>query len=556
MKRSSGNWLYLIIVAAFSILGMKALIHPGLFTAHDIWHQVVRLYYYYQGISDGQIPPVWIGQLANSFGYPLFLFSYHLPWIIGIPFLEIGFDIPNTLKILFFLSFLTSGFSMYFFAKNLLENKLAASLSAILYLWLPYHFLVTFVSASIGVAFVFTFLPLVFLGINLLKQGKRAGILMLSIGLSGIILSHIMHLVFLSPIILIFFFWGFQYTQRKIHFLKEISIGIILGVLISSFYLIPAVYYNNFTRVHQETGFYELYKRNFVNFSQLVYSKWGYSPIVNNAKNGEISFQLGIVQWISILGLISLVFLRKLNKKHQALSLYLLFGFIVSIFLMLDLSGFIWKFLVRLVAIDYPFRLLLPASFIASIAAGIIVVNINSKLQKIVFVFLILVVLYTNRNHINVNQYTNFPISTYLNIETEITTNTFNEYLPIKADGKLLNKPWNEVVGENMSALNTIHKTNLLSFNLNVTKEGSASAGQFNFPGQALYLDSKPYKFDADKEGRINFNAPKGNYTVTIKYQETFLMKISKLLTITGILITLYFFLKEIKLFNKKRTFD
>ncbi len=120
MKRSSGNWLYLIIVAAFSILGMKALIHPGLFTAHDIWHQVVRLYYYYQGISDGQIPPVWIGQLANSFGYPLFLFSYHLPWIIGIPFLEIGFDIPNTLKILFFLSFLTSGFSMYFFAKNLL----------------------------------------------------------------------------------------------------------------------------------------------------------------------------------------------------------------------------------------------------------------------------------------------------------------------------------------------------------------------------------------------------------------------------------------------------
>ena len=89
------DWFYLIIILLFSVWGMKALLHPGLFTAHDIWHQVVRLYYYYQAVNDGQIPPYWISQLANSFGYPLFFFSYHMPWIIGVILTKIGFDIPN-----------------------------------------------------------------------------------------------------------------------------------------------------------------------------------------------------------------------------------------------------------------------------------------------------------------------------------------------------------------------------------------------------------------------------------------------------------------------------
>src|SRR3990172_43959 len=197
MKKKSGDLSYLLAIVLFSILGMKALIAPGLFTAHDISHQVVRFFYYSQIVNGGQFPPYWIGRLANGFGYPLFFFSYHLPWIIGVALLKAGLDIPNALKTLLFLSYIGSGFTMYFFVKSLFKNRFSALLSSILYLWLPYHFLIIFVGASLGIAFVYIFLPLLFLGIHLTRDGSKIGIPILALGLSGLILSHIMHLIFL-----------------------------------------------------------------------------------------------------------------------------------------------------------------------------------------------------------------------------------------------------------------------------------------------------------------------------------------------------------------------
>lgn len=544
------DFLYLMCIVAFSIMGMKALFHPGLFTAHDIWHQVVRFYYYSQAVHDGQWPPYWIGQLAKGFGYPLFFFSYHLPWIIGILLLNIGFNFSDTIKALFFLSFMGSGITMYFLVNALLKSRLSAILSSILYLWLPYHFLIIFVSASMGIAFVFTFLPLVFLGIHLIKEGSRYGLPILAVAISGIILSHIMHLIFLLPIIIIFLLWELRNTQKRITFLINCFLAVIFASLISSFYLLPAAYYSRYTRVHQETGFYELYRRNFINFNQLIYSKWGFSPIVNNAKDGEISFQLGIAQWISVVTLFLLLILRKLSKPYFSLSLYLLLGFITSIICMLDFSTPLWSLLVKQVSVDFPFRLLLPASFIASICAGIIVVNLNKKLKSLVFIFLVLVALYTNRNHINVNQYTNFPIPSYLDLETEVTTNTFNEYLPIQANPKLLNKPWNEIVGDNLSVSQVKHTTNLLSFNVNAKKDQVVSAGQFYFPGQTIYLNNNFSSFSTDKDGRVSFKLPAGFHTVTVKFEDTTFIGISKILTALGIIILLSLTFKKFA-FNK-----
>lgn len=518
---------------------MKALFHPGLYTAHDIWHQVVRFYYYSQAVNDGQFPPYWIGQLANHFGYPLFFFSYHLPWIFGVLLLKIGVDFFGTIKILFFLSYLFSGIFMYFFVKSLLKDSLAALLSSILYLWLPYHFLITFVGASLGIAFVFCFLPLICLGIYNLAAIPKLGIPQLALGFAGIILSHIMHLVFLLPVILIFTLWAIRCAISKVLLIKNLFFGIILGISISSFYLLPATYYNQFTRVHQEEGITKLFERNFITLKQLVYSKWGFSPIVNNAKNEEISLQLGIAQWISLSLLFGLVIMKKLSKYRNDLSIYLLAGFAISIFLMLDYSSNLWKFLVKYVALDFPFRLILPATFIASICSGIVLTSIPKRLKNFTFLLLMLIAIYTNRNHLNINQYTDFPITSYLNLETEITTNTFNEYLPNHANPKLLNKPWNEIIGGDLSFSNTRQQTNSLSFDINVPKKHLVSVGQFYFPGQTLYLDNQISQFNIDKDGLISFMAPEGINEVRVEYQESPLIKFSKILTTAGVSVVL-----------------
>jgi len=286
-------FLCLAAILLFSILGMKALFHPGLFTAHDIWHQVVRFYYYSLTVSDGQFPPFWTDQLANRFGYPLYSFSYHLPWMVGLILSRMGLDIFSTIRGLFIISYIASGITMFILVNSLLKNRLSALLSSLLYLWLPYHFLIIFVGGSMGTSFIFPFLPLVFLGIHLMGEKSRLGIPILAISFSGIALSQVMNLAFLAPIILIFSIWKFNNTSSKFLFIKNIAFGITLGIFISAFYLIPATFYKQNTRFHTEQGIGKIYERNFINFRQLIYSKWGFSPIINNAKNEEISFQLG-----------------------------------------------------------------------------------------------------------------------------------------------------------------------------------------------------------------------------------------------------------------------
>ncbi len=548
MKKLGRHWIFIVLILVFSLVGIKALLHPGLYTAHDIWHQVTRLHYYSSAISDGQIPPYWIGQLANGFGYPLFFFSYHLPWLTAIPFIKIGIDIASTLKILFFLAYLLSGLSMYFYVNSLLKNRPAALAASVLYLWAPYHFLTIFVGASMGIVFVFVFLPLLLLGMHLVNNTGRLGIPIIAVGLAGIILSHLMHLIFLLPVLLTFFLAELATSQNKLTFFRKTVLGLMLGLLLSAFYLVPSACYNQFTKIHEAAGLTEVYKRNFVNLSQLIYSKWGYGPIVNNAKNGEMSMQIGIAQWLSVVGAAVLLLLGKLRKTSKLLVIFALSGFIFSVFLMLDISSPIWQFTERFVILDFPFREILGATFIGSVLGGVLVTAFRGKLRYVVLALMLTIAAYTNRNHINVNLYTEIPLQTY--VDSEMTTNTFNEYLPIKADHRLLNGQYNLIEGENFSAFNIKRTTNSLSFDINAEKEGAVSIGQFYFPGQTLYLDGGLQEFEVDSMGRISFSVTPGNHNIAIKYQDTALIKISKLLTLAGVLITGVLF------FKKKPNFD
>lgn len=137
----------------------------------------------------------------------------------------------------------------------------------------------------------------------------------------------------------------------KIYFLKRIFFGLILGLSLSSFYLIPTIYYSGHTQSQKE-GFATLYERSFVNLKQLLYSKWGYGPITSNAKDGEISFQVGIAQWLSVILILILLILRRFNKNNILLTISLLFAYFFAIFMMLDLSKPIWNFINNFTTID------------------------------------------------------------------------------------------------------------------------------------------------------------------------------------------------------------
>lgn len=66
------------------------------------------------------------------------------------------------------------GFTMYLFVSKLSKNKYVGTLSAVLYMTMPYHLNDMYIRNSIGETLSFIFIPLVFLGFyNLFNKEKN-----------------------------------------------------------------------------------------------------------------------------------------------------------------------------------------------------------------------------------------------------------------------------------------------------------------------------------------------------------------------------------------------
>ena len=504
--------------------------HPGLYSAHDIWHHVARLYHYQKAVFGEAFPPYWIGTLAGGLGYPLFFFSYPLPYLIGLPILLLGINIFDTLKILFFITYFASGVLMFFLVNSVYKNRTAGLLAAIIYLWAPYRFVTILVAASLSIAFSFTFLPLTLWGIFAASQGKsKSGLILTSLGIAGIILSHLQSIIPLIPLFLFFFLAILYNAQDKKRFVTNVALGIILGLGLSSFYLLPALYYSG-----SVLGYGEIYLKGFIILKQLIYSKWGYGIINNSAKEGPFSFQLGIAQWLVVLATLATFFFKKIPKKEKVVSSLLLVGFVISILMLFDISAPIWAFLAKFTPVNYPYRFMLPAVFISSFLAGYLYTKLAKPVRFVFAVLIILIALFTNRNHLRVNMYTNYALADY--IGAEATTSSYHEYWPKWAEIGLLARHFDSPVDTaGVKTQDVMQNEEELAFKAAVPKDETITINHLAYPGINLYVDSVKTNYSRAKDGRIMVDIAKGNHQILVQFEKTKIIKIGELVSCLSI---------------------
>lgn len=541
--------LPLLLVIGSGLWGVKALIHPGFYTSHDGWHNVARLYHYHQALSDGQIPPRWISSLAHGFGYPLFLFSYHAPWIIAEPFLQLGVGIIDGVKIVLLLGYLLSGIFMFLWVRDMWGTR-AGVVAGIIFLWTPYRFAKIFVGASVGEATIFMFIPLFFWALYRLSRTPHLfwhgiGI----VGFSGIALSHLMLLPLLSPFILSYLAMLFIATKNRRQFLRHVCVMLFGGIGLSSFYVLPAFFYRlDITASYMGGGFANLYENHLLYVSQLIYSKWGFGPVVTKATESELSFQVGIAQWIAAFGALImlgyLVIKKFLQHKYQpsfsrkdiVFILWCLSSFVVAVIAMTTISFPFWKWTSRYVTLDFPWRLLTITTLTGAVMTGWLV-RISGRFGTVMALGIILIALYTNRNHIRVNQYTDVPLSLY--IASETTTNTYAEYLPKWAtiDINQENLPL-FVPNADIELLKEERDTKEIRLHTRSHVPAQITLNYLYFPGQTVYLNGKKSEFSFG-DGRIVFSLPQGENQVRVAFEPTSIMRLGDSIT----LVTLFTFL-------------
>ena len=499
--------LIIILLLILSYPAVKSLLIPGGFTSHDLTHHVVRQINMDKLLSEGHFPPRWSGELNNGFGYPVFLFNYPLPALLGEVFHKSGFEFVSSVKAVLFTSMILSVLGMYLFLKELLGSKLAAFLGSIFYLYAPIRFLNVYVSAALGSALALGILPFVFWALY------RRSILIGSISLAALILSHNVTALIFIPVIIIF--------SVVCGRLRSLAVMLLLGLGLSAWFWLPAIFEKQYIKFDQIYN--NFYADQFVGLWQLIHSPWGYGlSHPQNPEIGDMSYQLGLVHILVMVILIPFLWFKRKITEVRVIGGFALTFFSLTVFLMLKNSLPFWLSLPFLSLVQFPLRFQVISVFSASIATALLVKYLPFK--KMIFIILLIMVIYASRNHWKINQVFDPGENYYLSLKT--TTASFDEHLP--KWGKAMSKPAVaklEVIrgiGEIRVIKNQSAK---VLAEVEVTTASKLRFNQFYFPGWEIKVDNKPavfnYLTDRESYGLPTFDIDIGKHQILAEFKNT-----------------------------------
>ncbi len=383
----------IILLLTFFVV-KNAFSQPGIFQTHDGEVHIIRSLHFFSELKRGQFPVRVVPDLAYQYSYPVFQFFYPLPYYVVAIFQLIGFSTTQSWR----LALTSSTFlSLWFFFKwmRCFVKTNPALIATTVYALVPFRFLTLFVTGQVGGYFSLVFAPLIAWGLHqLLNKTKNhtTGGIMVAIGIAGMITSHLLSaIIFFLPLAsygLYLLLTNFSWKK-----LRRLLLWIVIGLGLSSFYLIPFLIEKSAVKLGQEILIN--HTDHWPTFQQLIYSPWGHGFSQTDSVDG-LSFQIGIVVLVS--WLISL-FLYLKNKKNNQLALVFLLIGAFNFFLMLKQSSFVWEILFPLKYLQYPWRLLAATTFIGAWLAGWSVDNLSNKKSAVVSIFLVSLALVNVRNY-------------------------------------------------------------------------------------------------------------------------------------------------------------
>jgi len=523
--------LILIILALIPIV---SLFHPGLPITHDGQDHVARIANFFKDLQEGIIIPRWAGNLNWGFGHPILEFLYPLPSYIASCFHFIGFNLVDSVKIVFGLGMVLSLIFMYMWL-SLFTSRYAAIFGAILYTYAPYRFVETYVRGDIGENLAFVFIPLVlFFMYKLYKENNCNFLLLGAISLALLILAHnAISLMFMPFIIVYALLLIYLSKNRKLLFVNLLLL-VIFGFALSSFFWFPALLEGKYTlrNIVTQGG----YISRFVSFGALIYGPWSYG------QSGQFSVQFGPFQWIVLILSPLVLYVFKKNKQYFILALLLIAYCLVAIFLMLPFSGLIWAKIMLLQNFQFPWRFLAIIVFATSVLGALAFELIPKKLSLISLLIFGFIILAISSFYWSPKGYLYKSESFYSGIYSG-TTDT-GESSPIwsirgmeykaKADIQIIDGKASVVEEERLSQLHV--------YRINASTEARVLENTLYFPGWMVTDNGKetPIQFqDLRHMGLITFYVGKGNHLINVYYGDTRIREFADVISFLSLIIIL-----------------
>ncbi len=517
-KKNINLFVLLLII---SFLPIISVFRAGDYESGDFNIHIYRMMSFYNSLKEGILMPSWAGNLNATYGDPLFLFNYSLPYYI-ISFLHfLGISFITATKLYLGLSLYLSAICMYFFAKEILKSKLAAFSSAIFYLFAPYHLIDVHFRATLGESTIFLIIPLLFLfSAKYIKTNKLFYLALISLLTFGLFLAHpLLALVVIGPLILYI-----TYQQLINKNLKSLAVQlcfVIIGIVASGYTFAPFIVYSKYMFHYPLNGPISFYP-----FNLLFYSPWRFGFLFQGPK-GELATIIGYTQLFIVFTSIILSFRKRFSKKINNQIKFWIILFIATLFMMSPLSNSIWKHSQSIgpMLVSYS-RLSLILAFFTSVIAGYFVLHFKNR-KRLIYFLLILTVGYTMLNW------------GHRRVIPQIRDNTLSKNVPystlsegpvqfldtIWADPK---NPWFseipkshlEIIKGQGNVKEVFRGSITHKYIINANTDLVLKENTLYFPGWTASSNGKNININLDKRGVINLKLNAGNHNLTLNYKD------------------------------------
>lgn len=511
------NLSYLTLIILISILPLISLLRIGVYESGDFAINVIKTISLYESLSSNIFPVHWAGSLNATYGYPLFIFTYPLPYYLMAFFHFAGFSFIASHKIALALPYLLSGVGMYLFLKKY-TRPFAAFSGAVIYQFAPYHLVDLHFRVALGETYSFAFIPLLFYFLKRFFDEKKLYLFLLSvIAYSLLILSHQAISLIVSPIVILFILLE---SKNK----KEIFTGLTVifwGLLMSAFYWLPVIFEKQFT-------YQTLYSKqvSFEPIQMYLFSPWRYGFLYQGPK-GELSYAIGYIQLI-ILVLAVFLLTRSFYKKNlMKYVFFCLFVLLILFFLLTPNSIDLWNLIPLINNFQFSYRLLVPISFLLAFLASLIFTHVKNT--KVVIAIAFFAIFISILNWGNRTMLTDISDS-YLVSRVPYSTWEGEGLQP--AAPRWSNTPelpwfktppiahiqfvWGSGVIKEIKRTPNQHIYSIHSSDIAAIRENTTY-----FPGWNLYINKTKKKIIIAKDGTLLFALPSGNNIVELRFENT-----------------------------------
>jgi len=516
------------------------LLQPGYFSMHDDL-QVFRLLGFHKCLLDGQLPCVWIPDGGFGYGYPMFGFYPPLPYFLSEAFHLLGINLFWSIKIMFILALILSGFFMYKLSK-VFFGKIGGIISSVFYVYAPYHALDIYVRGAGNEAWGMVWFPLILLySYQLIQKPLKRKMVLLSLSYAALLLSHnVMTLIFTPFLGIWCLFW--MIGLKRFSSFKNLIISGLWGMGLSGFFFLPVILEKNSVHIESMTIGYFNYLAHFADAKQMFLSRfWGYGGSTWGPKD-DMAQPIGHFHWVVALIVLFLTsyksirsFFFRNNRQDPShgrilvlptlIILTVFIGFSYA-FLAHSRSVWFWDHLPLLYYAQFPWRLLTMVTFLFSFVVGYLGFFSKGFWAKVLVSVLILGVIFWNIPFFHSEKHPTLTIGEKFSgslWELQTTGGIF-DYLPQTAsrppgDGSFYLP---QFIQGNGGILNYQKGSNWLKFTVKSDSDVQIMAPIFVYPGMKIKDNGKYIDFNYDSDlGRALIDLSKGDHEIFIKIYPT-----------------------------------